>query len=81
MSYTINLIEELNILALYNLNTSQEGIKVHKTAEPEAIEATKRLYDKGLLSQDDGGYLTGPGRVAAEHAQSLLTMLTTQTHH
>jgi uncharacterized protein (TIGR02647 family) len=81
MSYTLNLIEELNILALYNLTTSQEGIKVHTTAEPEAIEAAKRLYEKGLLSQADGGYLTSPGRVAAEHAQALLTILTTQTHH
>ena len=81
MSYTINLIEELNILALYNLTTSQEGIKVHKTAEPDAIEATSRLFEKGLLSQEDGGYLTSPGRIAAEHAQALLTILTTQTHH
>ena len=81
MSYTINLIEELNILALYNLTTSQEGIKVHTTAEPDAIEATRRLYEKGLLSQEDGVYLTSPGRVAAEHAQTLLTILTTQAYH
>lgn len=81
MSYTINLIEELNILALYNLNTSQEGIKVHTTAEQDAIEATRRLFEKGLLSQEDGGYLTGPGRVAAEHAQTLLTILTARAYH
>jgi len=33
------------------------------------------LHAKGLTSQPDGGYLTSLGRDAAEHAQSLLTIL------
>ena len=36
MSFTPELVEELNILALYDLSTLEEGIKVHKTAEPAA---------------------------------------------
>ncbi len=79
MYYTAEIIEELDILALFNLDTTQQGIKVHGSAEPTAIAATQRLFKKGLISQSDGGYLTSLGRDAAEHAQSLLTILSTST--
>jgi len=75
MSFTPDLVEELNILALYDLSTLEEGIKVHKTAEPAAIAATKRLYEKGLITLSDGGYLTSLGLSAAEHTHALLTIL------
>jgi len=75
MPYTDQIIEEVNILARYNLDTSQEGIKVHSSAESDVIEATERLFNKGLVSQQDGGYLTSLGRDAAEHAQNLLFIL------
>lgn len=75
MPFTSELLNEVNILARYNLDTSQEGIKVHSSAEPEVIEAARRLYEKGLVSQVDGGYLTGLGRTAAEHAQDLLLII------
>ena len=69
------MIEELKILTHYNLDTSQEGIKVHSSADPLVVAATRRLFDKGLVSQSDGGYLTSLGRTAAEHAQNLLLIL------
>jgi uncharacterized protein (TIGR02647 family) len=75
MPYTPEIIDELNILSRYNLATTQEGIKVHKTASPEIIAATKRLFEKGLLSQDDGGYLTNLGIETAERAQAILDIL------
>jgi uncharacterized protein (TIGR02647 family) len=75
MSYTPELIEEINLLALYNISSTQEGIKVHKTAGAAAVAAAQRLYDKGLITQADGGYLTNLGIEAAEHVQSLLTIL------
>ncbi|MDO9616370.1 MAG: TIGR02647 family protein [Pseudomonas sp.] len=75
MAFTPELIAELEILALYNLGTTQEGIKVHHTAAPSAIAAAQRLHDKGLINQPDGGYLTSLGLDAAEHAQVLLTIL------
>lgn len=77
MSYTTKLVDEINILILFDLANSQEGIKVHTSAGGDSIEATKRLYEKGLITQKDGGYLTGLGVDATEHAQSLLTILTT----
>jgi len=75
MPYTQEIVEELNILVRYNLSTTQEGIKVHKTAAPEIIAATKRLYDKGLITQEDGGYLTSLGHEASEQAQTVLNLL------
>ncbi|WP_136253122.1 TIGR02647 family protein [Onishia niordana] len=76
--YSPELFEEIKILGLFNLSTTQEGIKVHSTAAPEAIEAARRLYDKGLITKDDGGYLTTLGHEAAQHAQDLLTILVSE---
>lgn len=75
MPYSLEQIHELDVLIRYNLESSQQGIKVHKSANPETIEAVKRLHQKGMLTQVDGGYLTDLGRTAAEHAQTLLLML------
>jgi len=75
MPYTQDIVEELNILVRYNLSTTQEGIKVHKTATPETIAATHRLFEKGLISQDDGGYLTNLGIETAKQAQAVLDIL------
>lgn len=75
MSYTPELVAELEILALYNLANTQEGLKVHHVAAPSAIAAARRLFEKGLVDQVDGGYLTSLGHEAAEHAQALLTIL------
>lgn len=75
MPYSLEQIQELDVLIRYNLESSQQGIKVHKSANPETIEAVKRLHAKGMVTQVDGGYLTDMGRTAAEHAQTLLLML------
>jgi len=75
MSFTPELVAELEILSLFNLGSTKEGLKVHHVAAPSAIAATKRLHEKGLTTQVDGGYLTSLGLEAAEHAQSLLTIL------
>lgn len=75
MSYTPELVAELEILALFNLSNTREGLKIHHIAAPEAIAAAQRLFDKELTTQADGGYLTSLGLDAAQHAQSLLTIL------
>jgi uncharacterized protein (TIGR02647 family) len=75
MSYTPELVAELEILVLFNLGNTLEGLKVHHVAAPQAIAAAQRLFEKGLTTQVDGGYLTSLGLEAAEHAQSLLTIL------
>lgn len=75
MPYSHDIIEELNVLALFNLDTDLEGIKVHSSAGEAKVAAAQRLYAKGLTSQVDGGYLTSLGRTAAEHTQGLLQIL------
>jgi uncharacterized protein (TIGR02647 family) len=75
MSYTPELVAELEMLRLFTLDTTLEGLKVHQDAGNAAVAAAKRLHSKGLTTQPDGGYLTGLGRDAAEHAQVLLTIL------
>lgn len=76
MTITAELLDELNVILLYTLETTQEGIKVHKNADPAKIAAIKRLYDKGLVTQVDGGYLTDLGRELAEHVQSSVRIMT-----
>jgi uncharacterized protein (TIGR02647 family) len=78
MPYTPELIDELKILSRYNLANIDEGLKAHHTADPALVAAMRRLHDKGLVTRDDGGYLTDLGREAAEHAQAALTILSSE---
>ena len=75
MVFTVEMVDEINLLTQFNLKNEQDGIKVHHEAAAELIAAAKRLHDKGIISQHDGGYLTDLGRKAAEHAQDLLIIL------
>lgn len=79
MPFTSELVDEINTLLHFNLDSSLEGIKVHSSANPAIIAATKRLHEKGLVTQDDGGYLTSLGRDAVEHAQVLVQILSSTT--
>lgn len=75
MPYTQTILDELNILARFNLKSTQEGIKIHSSAGAPVISAAQRLHNKGLITQPDGGYLTDLGRKAAEHSQAALLIL------
>lgn len=75
MHFTSDLIAELDLLLEFDISSAQKGIKIHKTAKPEVIAAARRLYEKKLISQEDGGYLTTIGISSAEHAQALLSLL------
>ncbi|MBT8765881.1 TIGR02647 family protein [Pseudomonas boanensis] len=75
MVFTPELIAEFELLALFNLDNTQEGIKVHNSANPRVQAAVTRLFQKGLITQADGGYLTSLGLDAAEHVQALRTIL------
>lgn len=75
MSYTADNIAEIEVLMLFDPSSNLEGLKIHKTAEPEKILAAKRLFEKGFITQVDGGYLTSLGNEAAELTLALFTML------
>ena len=80
MPISPDLAEEMNILARYKLTSTQEGIKVHHTASKATISAIKRLYNKSLVTRDDGGYLTDLGIETAEHVQKALNILSSNTN-
>ena len=75
MAFNKDITDELHILALFNEDTTQEGLKIHSTADNSVIAAAQRLHDKGLITQADGGYLTDLGRKASAHAHDLLSIL------
>ncbi|MDO6387247.1 MULTISPECIES: TIGR02647 family protein [Uliginosibacterium] len=77
MPVTPELLDELNTLLRFDLDTNQQGIKIHHDAPAAIAASAQRLHDKGLITQIDGGYLTPLGRHAAEHAQTLISILTT----
>lgn len=79
MTIKQELIDEIEVLLRYNLDTTQEGIKVHHTARQGLIDASARLFKKGLVTQQDGGYLTDLGHEAAEHTQSALRLLSSKS--
>ena len=68
-------IEDLELLFLFTLDSSQAGLKVHHDAAPERIKSAQRLFDMDLTTLPDGGYLTPLGIQAVEHAQKLLGIL------
>lgn len=72
------LVQEIDLLNLFDLNSVQHGIKIHHEADPERIAAARRLFEKGMISQADGGYLTDRGLETAEHAQAVLRLLQVQ---
>lgn len=76
MAIKQELIDEIELLLRYNLDSTQEGLKVHDAAGETLVSAVKRLYDKDLVDSVDGGYLTVLGHEAAEHIQAALRILT-----
>ncbi|MDD1959400.1 MAG: TIGR02647 family protein [Pseudomonas capeferrum] len=77
MSFTPELIAELEVLALFKHDSSQEGIKIIESEAPaKLVAAAKRLHEKGLTDQPDGGYLTSLGHDAVESVHLLQNILT-----
>lgn len=77
MSFTSATLEEINLLLQFDSASMERGIKVHSNARPEVIAACQSLFEKGLVSQSDGGYLTDAGVEAMTHAQTLGGLLDT----
>lgn len=75
MALPDSTLQEISILTLFNPASTLAGIKVHHDADPAAIEAAKRLFDKGLITLPDGGYLTTLGQDAVRHLDGLVTIL------
>ncbi len=70
-----SVFDEMKLLAKFPDKSHLEGIKIHHTASPAMIAAAQSLFNKGLITQVDGGYLTDSGIEAFDHLQHLLTRL------
>jgi uncharacterized protein (TIGR02647 family) len=78
MTFTSDMVAELDLLLKFPNKSLMQGLKIHNDAEPTTIAAAKRLFDKGIVTLPDGGYLTDLGHDLFEHAQ-VLKMALTQT--
>lgn len=76
MPFNQQLTEELNLILKFPTKSLMQGLKIHNDAEPDTIAAAKRLFDKGIITQPDGGYLTDLGHDLAEHAVVIQSALT-----
>ena len=79
MHLSTDFLEEMELLNLFDLDSSLGGLKIHHQADPARIASARRLFDKQLITLADGGYLTALGIEAAEHAQALVTLLQART--
>lgn len=75
MSWNQDIIEEIELLKLFPSDSIQEGLKIHSSAAAQRIAAAQRLFDKGLISQNDGGYLTTSGAQAQQKILALDSLL------
>lgn len=76
MPFNQELTEELNLILKFPNKSLMQGLKIHHDADPSVVSAAQRLYDKGIVTQPDGGYLTNLGHDLAEHAVVIQSALT-----
>lgn len=67
MSITQSMQDEMNVLLKFPTDTLMAGLKIHTEAEPSVIAAAQRLFQKGLITNVDGGYLTDAGIDLVDH--------------
>lgn len=78
--FTPELAAELELLARFDLRSLHSGIKIHKDASPTVASAAIRLHSKGLITAEDGGFLTDLGLEVAEHLEHVLVALRGAVH-
>ncbi|MEO9944224.1 MAG: TIGR02647 family protein [Paraglaciecola sp.] len=78
MTFTPDMASELTLLLKFPNKSLMQGIKIHHDAKPEVVSAAQRLFEKGIVTQPDGGYLTDLGHDLFEHAQVLGLAMTTE---
>ena len=76
MTFTSNMVAELNLLLKFPNKSLMQGLKIHNDAESEVLDAVQRLFEKGIVTLPDGGYLTELGHDLFDHAQVLKMALT-----
>jgi uncharacterized protein (TIGR02647 family) len=78
--FTPELAAEMEVLSRFDLHSLHSGIKIHKDAPPAVASAAIRLHTKGLITAEDGGFLTDLGVEVAEHLEHVLIALRGAVH-
>lgn len=69
-------IDQLEVLLQFDPANYSQGIKIHQsTADKRLLQAAEQLFNKGLLTQPDGGYLTDLGQEACKHIHNAIQLL------
>ncbi len=74
-TYSEELFDELKLLSKFPEESHIEGLKIHHDADKVLVTSARSLFDKGMISQSDGGYLTDSGREMLEHLHTVLDTL------
>lgn len=75
MAFSEHMKHELDLLLKFPTRSLMQGLKIHHDADPQMVAAAQRLFDKGITTQPDGGYLTDLGHDLVEHASVLKAAL------
>lgn len=69
-------IDQIEVLLQFDPSNTLQGIKIHhSTAREGLVEAAQQLFDNGLISQPDGGYLTDLGHETADHLHTAIQLM------
>ena len=68
------LVDELNLLRRFSMG-GPVAMNVHDNPDAAVISAAARMFEKGLITEVDGGQLTDSGRAAIEHMERLFDLL------
>jgi uncharacterized protein (TIGR02647 family) len=74
-NYPDALFEEMKLLSKFPFESQRGGIKVHKDADSSIVAAAQSLFEKGLTTKPDGGYLTDSGFETVDHLNHVLVTL------
>ncbi len=77
-AYPENLFDEIKLLAKFPEESHMEGLKIHNDADEVLVKSAKALFNKGMVTQLDGGYLTDSGREMVEHLHIVLDTMNTK---
>ena len=50
--------QDLRLLSLFDLTNLEQGLKLHRDSDAELQAAANRLFQNGVITAEDGGYLT-----------------------
>lgn len=69
-------LNQIEVLLEFDPSNNLQGIKVHhSTAKESLVEAAQQLFNSGLITQEDGGYLTDLGHEASTHLQTVIQLM------